>query len=996
MADPGGRQRVCAPERKLCASNAALVPAPLAQCDDCRQAASAQRPSNVPAVRVGAPVSQPSDRTEREAAALTPAVAAAFWAPGRGGGAGSPPTETSLSAAARSSNGAALGGALRARLEQVTGSDLAPVRLFADPASARAAQDLGAVAVTYGTHIYFGAGGIDTSSPAGRGVLAHEIVHAGRHRHRGVIHRQVAEQNAPTAVRPGSPNAPGSPADPVVLMEMARDNGATVLTTRSGAQIEGHATDLDLDVGSYQLIANPGRRTWTIIGSRGGLHFTLVIPDPTVTEEESGGRRPWIDPFHLAYDQPVLRVTPGASAQAQPVTIDLEATFRAMGGILDQIRVSSSDEELLILMIQDVPAAQSAEFLRRLSQSRTSGHTWLEELDDRISGSNNERLHQVLSLQRMRATPERSIAALANAPVLPWHDVMGFFEDAATFASERSGPGKVRIRYLGGSRIINSTEFGDEIRRLPRNIFISGVEYDDDQPLIIHDYDSGQFVTVVAGELAGYEHLGVRNFLGHVATVASFAIPVSAAESVAGRIAVVTLERVLPAAFLLIDENRRNLVRWFPNWGPKMIQYADTLKMAAAAVGFARLALSGFQMFQQWRAVARSRAALEGAAHVDADAQRVAAQLEREAEDAYTQAERARAAEAARGTGATPSGPTGGEPSVPTSVPGASGGEPVIQGAPHTVPPPHGPVEAAPATRAPSTGGASTTPSPTPSVPHLPDPARGARVAWEGINDETRSMLESSPQVREALEHSPLAAEALKACHSLCYPRFVTQGQIARLETALERAENLNVAVNEREVQRALHAAGSPQDLDHVISQIETGVEARIQVGQDLEEAGAVAGQAPAEEVGSADEGLYLTPTLRNAPGTAHGGSGLAVRDRLLEPNSGIGPMPGQIAARLRAWGRFSSFSELRETFWRMVAQDRRLSQGWSPANIRRMSEGHAPFVGRIGGVPHATGGGANAVLQLNHIRAIKNAGGVFDLDNIEIVSPLLHAAVGD
>ena len=60
------------------------------------------------------------------------------------------------------------------------------------------------------------------------------------------------------------------------------------------------------------------------------------------------------------------------------------------------------------------------------------------------------------------------------------------------------------------------------------------------------------------------------------------------------------------------------------------------------------------------------------------------------------------------------------------------------------------------------------------------------------------------------------------------------------------------------------------------------------------------------------------------------------------------------------------------------------------------MRDGHPPFVGRIAGVQHATGGGSNAVLQLNHIRAIKNAGGVFDLDNIGIVSPLVHAAVGD
>jgi|GEM_PF-3189712 hypothetical protein len=47
-------------------------------------------------------------------------------------------------------------------------------------------------------------------------------------------------------------------------------------------------------------------------------------------------------------------------------------------------------------------------------------------------------------------------------------------------------------------------------------------------------------------------------------------------------------------------------------------------------------------------------------------------------------------------------------------------------------------------------------------------------------------------------------------------------------------------------------------------------------------------------------------------------------------------------------------------------------------------------------GVSQATGGGSNAVLQLNHIRTLENAGGVYDLGNIEVVTLWFHHRIGD
>ena len=212
----------------------------------------------------------------------------------------------------------------------------------------------------------------------------------------------------------------------------------------------------------------------------------------------------------------------------------------------------------------------------------------------------------------------------------------------------------------------------------------------------------------------------------------------------------------------------------------------------------------------------------------------------------------------------------------------------------------------------------------------------------------------------------------------------------------------MNIAVNTREVQRALKAAKDPADLDAVIGEVERGVNVKIQVGQDIEEAtGQATGEAKALEAGPATDSPYLTDELRRVPGRAHGGQQLPTRTRLLgkegekEVSFGQGPMPGQIAARLRAFGEFKNWADFRQTFWKLVAADPALNQGWRPENLARMREGLAPFAGKILGVPQATGGGANAVLQLNHIQPLKNAGAVFDLDNIEIVTRLVHEAIG-
>lgn len=57
------------------------------------------------------------------------------------------------------------------------GRDLGPVRIHADAPAAASARALDARAFTVGHHIVFAAGRYTPRTPAGRRLLAHELVH---------------------------------------------------------------------------------------------------------------------------------------------------------------------------------------------------------------------------------------------------------------------------------------------------------------------------------------------------------------------------------------------------------------------------------------------------------------------------------------------------------------------------------------------------------------------------------------------------------------------------------------------------------------------------------------------------------------------------------------------------------------------------------------------------------------------------------------------------
>lgn len=78
----------------------------------------------------------------------------------------------------------------------------------------------------------------------------------------------------------------------------------------------------------------------------------------------------------------------------------------------------------------------------------------------------------------------------------------------------------------------------------------------------------------------------------------------------------------------------------------------------------------------------------------------------------------------------------------------------------------------------------------------------------------------------------------------------------------------------------------------------------------------------------------------------------------------------------------------MRAAIWRTVAADTDLNSGFSRASLAQMSQGSAPFAPRTF---QTNGSDAGMRFNLHHIEPISLGGSVFDLSNLQIVSPKVH-----
>ena len=127
----------------------------------------------------------------------------------------------------------------------------------------------------------------------------------------------------------------------------------------------------------------------------------------------------------------------------------------------------------------------------------------------------------------------------------------------------------------------------------------------------------------------------------------------------------------------------------------------------------------------------------------------------------------------------------------------------------------------------------------------------------------------------------------------------------------------------------------------------------------------------------------------RNLPGIATGGEKLSNVESMMRGKEGnLGVIPKEIADKMRG-RQYSDFDAFREDFWKTVAESKYAGE-FSNSNIGRMRKGMAPRV-----LPEQRYGGLKSYV-LHHKIPIHDGGGVFDLDNITIVTPKMHQEILD
>ena len=127
----------------------------------------------------------------------------------------------------------------------------------------------------------------------------------------------------------------------------------------------------------------------------------------------------------------------------------------------------------------------------------------------------------------------------------------------------------------------------------------------------------------------------------------------------------------------------------------------------------------------------------------------------------------------------------------------------------------------------------------------------------------------------------------------------------------------------------------------------------------------------------------------RNEMGTVIGGEALYDVEKMMRGSQGnIGIIPKEIGDKLRGQ-TFKTFDDFREAFWIEIGNSQYADE-FSKQNRTLMKQGKAPYA-----VPEQWNGG-NVKSIIHHKKPIYIGGGVYDLNNIVIVTPKMHMDILD
>lgn len=138
------------------------------------------------------------------------------------------------------------------------------------------------------------------------------------------------------------------------------------------------------------------------------------------------------------------------------------------------------------------------------------------------------------------------------------------------------------------------------------------------------------------------------------------------------------------------------------------------------------------------------------------------------------------------------------------------------------------------------------------------------------------------------------------------------------------------------------------------------------------------------------DSEPLTTDDLRLIPGKTTGGKNLPHASGYWLNAGEPAPIPGQIA-RLLHNKEFNTFHDLRKAIWKAISEDPELTKYFSRRNLKNMKREWAPYAPKTHQV-NASHAGMR--FNLHHIKSLEEGGAVYDLRNLQIVSPLVHKRI--
>ncbi|WP_313201370.1 S-type pyocin domain-containing protein [Pseudomonas sp.] len=142
-----------------------------------------------------------------------------------------------------------------------------------------------------------------------------------------------------------------------------------------------------------------------------------------------------------------------------------------------------------------------------------------------------------------------------------------------------------------------------------------------------------------------------------------------------------------------------------------------------------------------------------------------------------------------------------------------------------------------------------------------------------------------------------------------------------------------------------------------------------------------------------ADSGLaplyVMFKSPRHMPGVVSGKGQLIQGQFLYDGNREGAPIPAQIATKMRG-KRYSSFGAFRRRLWQLIGRSPAFEAQFELGELLTMRRGLALVVDpdeRVGG---------RIKYEIHHIERIADGGGVYDVDNMRIVSPKFHVEIHD